>query len=134
MEFAGFLAQYEKRVTKSVDRPSDYVFGFARSHLNGLKPNQTQCDKFLDLLASEIQHKDVWGAKGGGTRPDGTQRWVKQAARHTALQNIKAYNTAPGQPFFTGIDPHQFAFQLSLRIREPSLINQGQLGMCGANA
>ncbi len=35
---------------------------------------------------------------------------------------------------FEGIDPHRFAFQSALRVREPSFINQGDLDLCGPNS
>src|SRR5262249_22693218 len=47
---------------------------------------------------------------------------------------IRAFNLNPVPRAFTAINPHKFAFQLALRVREPRLINQGQVNLCGPNS
>jgi hypothetical protein len=54
--------------------------------------------------------------------------------RANALGLIKAFNLNPTPRAFTAVDPHKFAFQLALRVREPRLINQQKTNLCGPNA
>jgi hypothetical protein len=51
--------------------------------------------------------------------------------RNLALGKVFSYNEDPWTPKFSNIDPSVFAFQLALRIREPSLMNQKEVGVCG---
>jgi hypothetical protein len=98
----------------------DIVFGRYRSGLNGFDPNQKDTFRFLWLLESAVEAE--------------AKHEFMMMRRRIALASVVTYNAHPGTPQFTGVNPHQFAFQLALRIREPSLISQGNLGVCGANA
>ena len=54
--------------------------------------------------------------------------------RVEGLRMIQAFNNNPTPRAFTAVDPHKFAFQLALRVREPRLINQGETNLCGPNS
>ena len=92
-----------------------YVFGLKRAQLDSFRPTQLETRDFVDYLLSAINLEDK------ALSPD----------RRAALSRVLAYNETPGKLCFADIDPHVFAFQLALRIREPSLINQQDAGVCG---
>jgi hypothetical protein len=95
-----------------------FVFGHDRSKLDSLRPNQKQTRDFVDELQAAIFKENK----------------ALSSDRGNALSKILVYNERPGTPCFAGIDPHVFAFQLALRVREPSLIDQKKLGVCGEAA
>jgi hypothetical protein len=101
-----------------VKKALDYVFGTRRKELDTFRPTQLETRDFVDYLLSAINQENK------ALSPD----------RKAALSRVLAYNEAPGKPYFPGIDPHVFAFQLALRIREPSLLNQKDVGICGENS
>jgi hypothetical protein len=92
-----------------------YVFGRTRKQLDTFRPTRLETRDFIDYLLSAINQEEK------ALSPD----------RKAALTKILAYNETPGKSCFSEIDPHVFAFQLALRIREPSLMNQQDAGVCG---
>jgi hypothetical protein len=95
----------------------DALYGY-RKVLKAATPSKTETANFIGMLKNAISQENKTSAP----------------ARCKALDSIIAYNANPGASHFTGVVPSTFAFQLALRIREPNLISQGKLGLCGANA
>ncbi len=119
MMFDQFLLVFQSKLKSAgLQDALDFVFGHDRSKLDSLRPNQKQTRDFVDELQAVVfkEGKEL------------------SAVRGNALSKILVYNERPGQPCFAGIDPHVFAFQLALRVREPSLIDQKTLGVCGESA
>jgi hypothetical protein len=125
MPFQEFLRQFRALLLPGAGNPDDsvarvknalrYVFGRTRKQLDTFRPTQVETRDFIDYLLSAINQEKK------ALSPD----------RKAALSKILAYNEAPGKSCFAEIDPHVFAFQLALRIREPSLMNQQDSGVCG---
>jgi len=124
MPFAEFLRQFRallpgasnpQRPVARVKRALAYVFGTKRKQLDTFRPTQLEARDFIDYLLSAIN----------------LEKKALSADRNLALSKILAYNETPGKSCFADIDPHVFAFQLALRIREPSLINQAAADVCG---
>jgi hypothetical protein len=125
MPFQEFLRQFRAFLLPGAGNPDDpvarvknalrYVFGRTRKQLDTFRPTQAETRDFIDYLLSAINQEKK------ALSPD----------RKAALSKILAYNEAPGKSCFAEIDPHVFAFQLALRIREPSLMNQQDAGVCG---
>lgn len=115
MPFQVFLDEFKRRLHQSPTAGLDYVFGSERANLGSYVPTQAQTREFVqDLqLAIAKENKDL------------------SQDRNIALGKVFSYNENPGTPKFSSIDPSVFAFQLALRIREPSLMNQKEVGVCG---
>jgi hypothetical protein len=64
----------------------------------------------------------------------GARKVDRTTERVNALRLIQDFNSNPTPRAFTAVDPHKFAFQLALRVREPRLINQGEVNLCGPNS
>ncbi len=106
-----------KAIAKQASKKAlDYVFALKREELDKFRPTQKQTKDFVDELQSAILKEDKT------LSPDRVQ----------ALRKVLVYNEAPGKSRFADIDPHVFAFQLALRIREPSLMDQKESGECAA--
>lgn len=119
MMFDQFLLAFQNKLkTAGLQDALDFVFGYDRKGLDLFRPGQKQTRDFVDELQAAVFREDKELSKERGA----------------ALSKVLVYNERPGRPCFAGIDPHVFAFQLALRIREPSLINQRHLGVCGENA
>ena len=108
--------EFEGPAPSRVKDALDYVFGWEKGKLDSYRPNQKQTRDFIDYLIFAIR------AEAKARSPE----------RCLALSNVLSYNETPGKVCFSGVDPSVFAFQLALRIREPSLLNQKSLGVCGA--
>ncbi|HEY5813981.1 MAG TPA: hypothetical protein VIT23_15170, partial [Terrimicrobiaceae bacterium] len=118
--FALLLLNFQRKLTEEGPAKAfDYMFGFERSRLDSYRPTQAETKEFIETLTSAIKLE----AKGY-LAPD----------RRLALWQVSLYNDFPGEPYFQGIQPQVFAFQLALRIREPSLIDQKELKICGENS
>jgi hypothetical protein len=125
MPFQEFLRQFRALLSAQAGNPQDpvarvkaalaYVFGSTRKQLDTFRPTQLEARDFIDYLLSAINLEEK------ALSPD----------RKAALTKVLAYNETPGKSCFSEIDPHVFAFQLALRIREPSLMNQQDAGVCG---
>jgi hypothetical protein len=125
MPFQEFLRQFRALLLPGAGNPDDpvarvknalsYVFGRTRKQLDTFRPTRLETRDFIDYLLSAINQEEK------ALSPD----------RKAALTKILAYNETPGKSCFAEIDPHVFAFQLALRIREPSLMNQQDAGVCG---
>ena len=100
----------------------DYVFGSERKNLDSYEPDQNQTRDFIDYLISAIRVENK------------KNKEELSQDRCLALTKLLDYNENPGTPYFSGIKPPVFAFQLALRVREPSLINQSEVGICGENS
>ena len=96
----------------------DYVFGVCRAQLDSYLPSQAKTREFIQDLQFAITE----------------EKKLLSQDRILALGKVFSYNEMPGQSYFPGINPSVFAFQLALRIREPSLIDQRGIGICGENA
>ena len=128
MPFGEFLSEFKALLLRDAStsqeaearakRALDYVFGTSRAQLDTFCPTQEETRDFVDYLLSAINQENK------ALSPD----------RRTALSKVLEYNEAPGKTYFEGIDPHVFAFQLALRVREPSLLNQAEVGICGENS
>ena len=118
MSFAILLNTFKGMATPA---DLDYLFGTMRSQLDGYTPTQQETHEFIGSLIQAIGNELIKDAN-------------KRQERVQALGNIRIYNNAPGDVKFKGINPHVFAFQLALRVREPSLIDQYAVGLCGANS
>jgi hypothetical protein len=121
MPFAEFLQSF-----KSMATPQDlnYLFGKWRDSLDKSDwgvPSQGEVVEFIGLLQQAIANEANKDA-------------AKRQARVEALDKVRQYVQDPGTPKFQGIEPNRFAFQLALRVREPSLINQTDIGVCGVNS
>jgi hypothetical protein len=92
------------------------VFGWEKGNLDSYRPNQKQTRDFIDYLIFAIRSENK----------------ARSPERCLALSKVLSYYETPGKVCFSGVDPSVFAFQLALRIREPSLLNQKSLGACGA--
>lgn len=126
MPFNEFLENFRKKIGAQEDqnRVSDrvkdalnYVFGSERKNLDSYEPDQNQTRDFIDSLIFAIRAENK----------------NRSQDRCLALTKVLDYNENPGPPYFSGIKPPVFAFQLALRVREPSLINQSKVGICGEN-
>jgi hypothetical protein len=116
--FSNLLSNVQAQLKKNDPKAAlDVIFGLERSRLRGYNPSQQETTDFL-LLLQQALHEDK----------------KYNPNRQRALVNIMTYNVNPGAAHFTGVSPSKFAFQLALRVREPNLISQGDLGLCGANA
>ena len=118
MSFAILLNTFRGMATPA---DLDYLFGTMRSQLDSYTPTQQETHEFIGSFIQAI---------GNEMNKDANKR----QERIQALGSIRVYNGAPGEVKFKGINPHVFAFQLALRVREPSLIDQDQVGLCGANS
>jgi hypothetical protein len=119
MPFDQFLYNFQDKLgTEGPKGGLDYVFGSERANLDSYRPSQAETAKFIPLLQTAIlgENKDL------------------SQDRDAALRQILDYNENPGVSQFKGIDPHVFAFQLALRIREPSLLDQKHTEVCGASS
>jgi len=118
MAFADFLGDFADKMGGGPKDGLDYVFGVERARLDSYRPSQAETDKFITLLQTAIlgENKDL------------------SQDRAAALQKILDYNDNPGVAQLKKIDPHVFAFQLALRVREPSLLDQRYVGVCGASS
>src|SRR5690606_28296681 len=96
----------------------DRLFGAWRNRLDGLQPTQQETEQFITLMMRAVQAE---------AKP-------RSNARLQALTKLRVFNATPGQIVFSEMDPHVVAFQLALRIREPALIDQSELGLCGGNS
>lgn len=114
MSFETFLNQFKGKYQKPKDA-FDYVFATERKNLDKYRPTLPEAMAFSDFLRAAILLEE---------KPRSTDRAA-------ALDKIYAYNKDPGKPYFRGIDPHVFAFQLALRVRDASLLNQANVGICG---
>ena len=117
MSFETFLNEFKTKY-REPKVAFDYVFASQRKQLDKYRPTLPEAMAFIDFLRAAILLEE---------KPRSTDRAA-------ALDKIYDYNKDPGQPYFPGIDPHVFAFQLALRIREPSLLNQAKVGICGENS
>jgi hypothetical protein len=117
-EFKPFLDTFKQGLLISPKDGLDYVFGTQKAALDSYRPSREETTDFVYVLISAIlkEGKDL------------------SEDRRLALRKVLNYNDKPAIAYFYGIDPHVFAFQLALRIREPSLINQSKVGICGENA
>jgi hypothetical protein len=115
MPFQDFHDEFKRRLRQSPTAGLDYVFGSERANLGSYVPTQVQTREFVqDLqLAIAKENKDL------------------SEDRNVALGKVFSYNENPGTHKFSKVDPSVFAFQLALRIREPSLMNQKEVGVCG---
>jgi hypothetical protein len=113
-----FLATFAEKLNTKPKVALDYVFGEQRSNLKEFAPDQEQTGDFIKLLTRAVKEesKDLSGA------------------RCVALELIASYNKNPPKSQFKEITPSVFAFQLAARVREPSLIDQTNLGICGSTA
>jgi hypothetical protein len=117
MSFEAFLNEFKGKY-QDPKVAFDYVFGSQRKELDKYRPTLAEADAFIEFLRAAI----LFEKKSMSTD------------RAAALDKILYYNRSPDRPDFPGIDPHVFAFQLALRIREPSLLNQAKVGICGENS
>ena len=128
MPFQDFLRQFRALLSAQagnlqdpgarVKRALGYVFGSARKQLDTFRPTQLETRDFIDYLIFAIRAENK----------------ERSQDRCLALTKVLDYNANPGTPYFSGIKPPVFAFQLALRVREPSLINQREIGICGENS
>ena len=117
MSFETFLNQFKSKY-QDPKNAFDYVFATERKNLDEYRPTLPEAMAFIDFLRAAILLEEKPRSKD----------------RAAALDKIYDYNKDPGKPYFPGIDPHVFAFQLALRTREPSLLNQAKVGICGENS
>jgi hypothetical protein len=117
MSFETFLNQFKSKC-QDPKAAFNYVFATERKDLDKYRPTPPEVMAFIDSMRAAILSEEKPRSKD----------------RAAALDKIYAYNKDPGKPYFPGIDPHVFAFQLALRIREPSLLNQAKVGICGENS
>ena len=117
MSFETFLNEFKTKHQKP-KVAFDYVFASKRKELDKYRPTRNEADGFIEFLRAAILLENKSMSKD----------------RAAALVKILDYNKNPGKPYFPGIDPYVFAFQLALRIREPSLLNQSGVGICGENS
>jgi|SRR5579863_9307425 len=96
------------------------IFGVSREELSTIQPTSAkELSDFIDLLLEIDTHESK----------------SQSDLRQRAWKLIKAFiANPPNPPQFANVDVLKFAFQLALRVREPQLIAQGNLGICGANA
>jgi hypothetical protein len=96
------------------------IFGVSREELSTIQPSSTkELSDFIDLLLEIDSHESK----------------SQSDLRQRAWKLIKVFiANPPNPPQFANVDVLKFAFQLALRVREPQLISQGNLGICGANA
>ena len=117
MSFQSFLSEFKSKYGNPKDA-FNYVFGSQRKELDKYRPTLQETSAFIEFLRAAVLAENK----------------TMSNDRAAALVNVHNYNMDPGKPYFPGIDPHVFAFQLALRIREPSLLNQSQVGICGENS
>jgi len=110
----------------------DYVFGSERKNLDSYEPDQNQTRDFIDYLIFAIQAEN----KKNREQEEENKKKKEELSqdRCLALTKLLDYNENPGTPYFSDIKPPVFAFQLALRVREPSLIDQSDVGICGENS
>jgi hypothetical protein len=119
MSFTQFCSNFEEKLDlKGAKAALDYVFGTERGNLDSYRPSRSDTKGFIRVLKTAIL-------------AEAKELSVERAA---ALDEILGYNENPGVSKFEGIDPPLFAFQLSLRVREPSLLDQRYTGVCGASS
>jgi hypothetical protein len=117
MSFPDFLKEFKSKY-QNPKNAFNYVFGSQRMELDEYKPTLGETSAFIEFLRAAIL----------------LEKKSMSNDRAAALDKLLNYNKNPGTPYFPGIDPHVFAFQLALRIREPSLLNQAKVGICGENS
>jgi hypothetical protein len=108
--------EFEGPAPNHIKDALDYVFGWEKGNLDSYHPNQKQTRDFIDYLIFAVRSENK----------------ARSPERCLALSKVLSYNETLGKVCFSGVDPSVFAFQLALRIREPSLLNQKSLGVCGA--
>jgi hypothetical protein len=119
MSFKAFLNEFTTKYQNQKPKDAlDYVFASKRKELDAYRPTLAEADAFIEILRATIL----------------AEKKSSSTDRAAALEKILYYNKTPGGAYFPGIDPHVFAFQLALRIREPSLLNQAKVGICGENS
>jgi hypothetical protein len=117
--FADLLSSVQTQLNQNNPKGAlDMIFGEGRLSMKDFDPTKQETKDFIDLFRKAIE----------------TEKKTFFVDRAAALNSVSSYNLDPGAPQFTGVKPPKFAFQLALRVREPNMISQGELGLCGANA
>ena len=120
LSFVDFLTALDNRT--GAKAKLEYVFGTARENLDHFRPSRDQTAQFIDRLKIAVEEQDGKDS-------------AKKRARIEALDLALTFNATAADTtslrWFDWVDPHVFAFQLALRVREPSLINQESTSLCG---